>query len=952
LSRRQESISAKLGLAIGLSAAATTFLCVLAVGALLVGRSVTGAVETARSDAGAIASELSERLNRSAQITQELQGLASSAVRYHSLTRPRLIEIMRRILAREPEVHGIWLIAEPNGIDGRDAAFRGSFGSSASGELFPYWYRDAAGRLVQDTTGRRDNVAEDRASIFYRAPVAQKRIVVTEPFLWRLGEGAGEWKTMASVSGPVRVDGRLAGVVGVDLYLDDLVRELKQRAGGNRVRYALISDAGAVVLASDPALIRQRASSLPLSPDLLRRAEAAGHAGVTGAWAGEFVALVSLPISFEAAKQPWRLIVAAPLSAGFGSPLKLLGLAIAGGVLLTALAAVVGRRLGRGLASPVTDMAQAMRRMAQGDMDTPIPQTHGVVELDEMAQAMQAFRDYAARAASAEAARRRAEQLARERSAQLRITSANLPLQAFLDLIVEEVLQISAAEAVVVGLVEDGDIVYRAGSGQLQNADGMRIPTEGSISGICVRSREVQLCDDAHDDPRLDPRLVRRTGLRSTVIAPLCDGERVFGVLMIGSYSPGAFTPQHAADLAVFADVIAAAIAREMAREAAENANRAKSEFLANMSHEIRTPLNGIVGTAEVLARADLTARDRELVDIIRTSGETLASLLSDILDQARIEAGRLNIEIAPFHLGDLVRATAALWRLRADEQGVELTVHIAPELDRAFLGDALRVRQVLTNFVSNAVKFTAAGRIAIQAAPGPQGRVRILVEDTGVGFDAGQRGKIFGRFEQADGSITRRFGGTGLGLAISHQLTGLMGGEIDCDSSPGQGSRFWVDLPLEPAELGASASEGTAGAAPEPGLKVLIADDHPTNRKVVELMLDQLGASYVSTCDGAAALEAFRGGRFDVVLMDMQMPVMDGLSATRAIREHEARLRLARTPVVMLTANALREHVEASLAAGADHHLPKPITAAALVQTLAASLAPPEGELGRAAGA
>jgi signal transduction histidine kinase len=392
-------------------------------------------------------------------------------------------------------------------------------------------------------------------------------------------------------------------------------------------------------------------------------------------------------------------------------------------------------------------MAGAMRRMAHGDMDTPIPQTHGVSELNEMAQALEAFRDYAARAVSAEAARREAEQLARERSAQLRITSANLPLQAFLDMVVEEVLQIVAAEAVMVGLVEDGDIVYRAGSGQLQEADGLRIPIAGSISGESVRSREVQLCNDAHEDPRVHPQLVRDTGLRSTATAPLCDGERVFGVLMIGSYAPGAFLPQHAADLAVFAEVIAAAIAREVAREAAENANRAKSEFLANMSHEIRTPLNGIVGAAEVLARSDLAKADHELVDLIRNSGETLAGLLSDILDQARIEAGRLRIEIAPFHLGDLVRATADLWRLRADEQGVELAAHIAPEFDRAFLGDALRVRQILTNFVSNAVKFTAAGRIVVQVVHGPQGRVRLSVADTGVGFDARQRGNLFNRF-------------------------------------------------------------------------------------------------------------------------------------------------------------------------------------------------------------
>lgn len=950
--RQLDSISSKLGLAIALSAAITTFLCVLAVGGLLVARSATGAIERARGNASAIAGELAERINRSVQVTQELQGLVGSAARYGDFSRERVLERTREILQREPDMYGVWLISEPNGFDGRDAQFRGAFGSSAQGEFFPYWYRDGKGGLVQDTTGLRDNVAEDRAAEFYRAPVAQNRIIVTEPYVWRMGEGAGEWKTMASIGGPVRVDGRLVGVVGVDIYLKDLARELTGRTGDERVRYALISEAGVVVLSNDPSLIRQRASSLPLSRGLLGRAAAAGHAGATGAWGGERVALVSLPVAFGAADQPWRLLVAEPMGAGLASTLKLLALAIAGGVLLTALAAYIGRRLGRGLAAPVSEMAQAMRRMARGDMATPIPHADGISELVEMAEALEAFRDYAARAVSAETGRREAEQIARERSAQLRIASANLPLQAFLELIVEEMLQGIGAEAVVVGLVEDDAVVCRAAAGAMQDSLGLRIPLDGSISGEAVRSRCVQICDDSRTDPRVHPRLVRQTGLRATVTAPLCDGERVFGVLMIGSGSPGAFVPQHATDLAVFADVVASAIARELAREAAENANRAKSEFLANMSHEIRTPLNGIVGTAEVLARADLSARDRELVDIIRASGETLAGLLSDILDQARIEAGRLHIEVAAFHLGDLVRGAGDLWRLRADENGVQLTAHVAPELDRVFLGDALRVRQILTNFASNAVKFTEAGRIVIQAAPGPQGRVRLSVQDTGVGFDTGQRGRIFGRFEQADGSITRRFGGSGLGLAISHQLAGLMGGEIDCVSTPGEGSHFWVDLPLEPAAAAEAPADPAAADAPGPGLRVLVADDHPTNRTVVELMLDQLGAVCVAVDDGAAALEAFLAERFDVVLMDMQMPVMDGLSATRAIRAHEQRHGLAATPIVMLTANALREHVEASRAAGADAHLAKPITAVTLFQTLGSVLEPDVAEQPRAASA
>jgi signal transduction histidine kinase/AmiR/NasT family two-component response regulator len=593
--------------------------------------------------------------------------------------------------------------------------------------------------------------------------------------------------------------------------------------------------------------------------------------------------------------------------------------------------------MGLMLARPVTEMAIAMRRMARGDLGAGLPAADGSSEIHEMGLALDAFREYAARAAAAEEARRRAEQIARERSTQLRITSANLPLQEFLDLIVEEMVAFAGVEGGVVEFIEGEDLVVRAASFGLQRVMDLRFPWEPTLSGEAIRTRRTLLCNDTAADPRTPRMLIEDLGILSMVIAPLIEGDRVFGVIKIGAQSVGAFTEQHACDLSVFADLIASAIARELAHEAAERANRSKSEFLANMSHEIRTPLNGVLATAEVLARSNLSAHERELVDIIRSSGDALAGLLADILDQARIEAGQLHIEAAPFHLGELVRGVAGLWRLRTDERGVRLTVELAAELDRGFLGDALRIRQVLTNFVSNAVKFTSGGVVAIQATFIEDGRIRLRVADSGVGFSEEQRARIFARFEQADGSITRRYGGTGLGLAISRQLTLLMGGEIDCASVSGEGSAFWVDLPLEPAEL-APTVEAEMPLADQ-ALRVLIADDHPTNRTVVELMLQQLGADCLSVEDGAAAVEAFEGGAFDVVLMDMQMPVMDGLRATRAIRAIEQQTGHRRTPILMLTANALPEHVAASEDAGADGHVSKPITGPSLFQAIAAAL-------------
>ncbi|WP_313574623.1 ATP-binding protein [Brevundimonas sp.] len=378
----------------------------------------------------------------------------------------------------------------------------------------------------------------------------------------------------------------------------------------------------------------------------------------------------------------------------------------------------------------------------------------------------------------------------------------------------------------------------------------------------------------------------------------------------------------------------------------AEAANRAKSEFLANMSHEIRTPLNGVVAMAEALAGRDLREQDRELVNIIRSSGVTLERLLSDILDVARIESGQLAIEPTPFDLEQAARDVVALWAPLALDKGVELRLGYDAALARRVVGDAVRLRQVLTNLISNALKFTQAGSVTLNVDLLDQDRVRFAVVDTGIGFDAEFKSRIFHRFQQEDGSITRRFGGSGLGLAISDDLVRLMGGELDCDSPPGEGARFWFELSLPPAEAGEDQMDEsvfTPAALPrtdrEGVPRVLLADDHPANRKVIEVMLEPLGVELTAVEDGAQALAAFREGGFDLVLMDMQMPVMDGLTATAEMRAYERRTGAEPTPILMLTANAMSEHVEASHRAGADGHLTKPLSVAGLTRAVAEAL-------------
>ena len=386
-----------------------------------------------------------------------------------------------------------------------------------------------------------------------------------------------------------------------------------------------------------------------------------------------------------------------------------------------------------------------------------------------------------------------------------------------------------------------------------------------------------------------------------------------------------------------------------LAQRRAEGANLAKSEFLANMSHEIRTPLNGVVSMADSLARRDLHPQEHEMVELIRSSGATLERLLSDILDSAKIESGQLTFERAPFDLEQSVHDVAALWRVKAEDQGVALEVEFDPALAGLVEGDAVRLRQVLTNLVSNALKFTSKGSVRISVAAMDGGRAAFRVTDTGVGFEPDQKGRIFRRFQQADGSITRRYGGTGLGLTISNALVELMGGgALDCDSAPGQGSTFWFDIPMPPAVRGASEAEPlTVTDITTAPLRILLADDHPANRKVVEIMLAATAMELVSVENGQQAVEALAGGGFDLVLMDMQMPVMDGLTATREIRAMEAEQGPGRTPIVMLTANAMAEHVASGRAAGADGHLTKPVTLVSLFEAIASAL---DGEARREA--
>jgi len=374
----------------------------------------------------------------------------------------------------------------------------------------------------------------------------------------------------------------------------------------------------------------------------------------------------------------------------------------------------------------------------------------------------------------------------------------------------------------------------------------------------------------------------------------------------------------------------AAALAE--AEKRAKDANEAKSAFLSMVTHELRTPMNGVLGMARALQRTSLSPRQKDYVDTIVRSGDSLLAILNDVLDHSKIEAGRLDLEVVPFDLEALGRQSVELWTEAASAKGLELVCIADPQLPPLVMGDETRVRQIVLNLLSNALKFTEDGHVALKVRPAPsadgEGGVEILVEDTGLGMTPEQTARLFRPFSQAEASTARRYGGTGLGLAICRKLASMMGGDIGVTSEPGRGSTFRVWLPLPAAET-ASRPEVQAAELELPPLRVLVADDNPINQAVARALLEAAGAAVEAAANGAEALERLRVEPFDLVLMDLHMPVMDGIEAVGRIRGGEAGP--SSTPVIALTADGVPGEEARLKSLGFDALQPKPVQPAEL---------------------
>ena len=605
----------------------------------------------------------------------------------------------------------------------------------------------------------------------------------------------------------------------------------------------------------------------------------------------------------------------------------------------------VALSVARRISLPILGMSRAIRRIGEGNLDTRIAPQPGGLELNElaaginrMAQQLQQDRDVLEQriAEATEELRKRSTEALQASEARLHEIINVMPVALF----------VKDPDSRIILMNHACEAQWGLAFADLQDTDGSQFFPPEQMAGFLEKDREVFAGGILVSlEERVWDAAMQKNREVHTYKKPVydVDGTPLYLIGVSIDITERKLSEEALRNLNESLEARIEQRTAELAhaKDMAEDANRAKGEFIANMSHEIRTPMNSVLGMASLALRAETNPGQRDYLRKIQISGEHLLGIIDSILDFSKIDAGKLNLETVDFELAALVDNLANLIAAKAEEKNLSLSFNIDPSIPAYLCGDPLRLNQVLINFTNNAIKFTERGGIAIRASKVSEGESEVLlrfeVRDTGIGMSAAEMPKLFQTFQQTDSSISRKFGGSGLGLSISRRLVMLMGGEVGAESEAGKGSTFWFTARLrkgrQPESVLAAEEQVQADMAAIHGARILLAEDSLFNQQVACEFLQEAGAIVTTASNGKEALDLLRQQNFDCVLMDMQMPIMDGIEATRLIRADDA---LAGMPVIAMTANVSKEDRARCLAAGMDDFVGKPFKPHVLYATLA----------------